>query len=305
MFAFGIDGGGTRSTLVALDERGEVRLRLEGGPLLVDPSNPGARAIPIEALARAGAERLEVPLPLEALCCAIAGAGRPQARSALTAALEATGAAQRVQVVTDAEAAFHDAFGASVGVLVIAGTGSVVRARDTSGVLRRVGGWGQLLGDEGSGYAIGVAVLRAVVHAVDGRSADTSLIAPVLARTGCSSPDQLIPWAAHAGKAGIAALAQLAFDTPGSAARDIVAGAAVELAEQVIAVLASSNGWPRPLPLACAGGLIGPGRPLRDPLLRTLHAEGLHFDVLEEPVDGARGAAGLALRLAMEDAPAA
>lgn len=303
MLVFGIDGGGTRSALVALDERGELRLRLAGGPLLLDPGDPAARAIPIAELAAAAAEQLGVSLPVTALCCALAGAGRAHAREAVSAALRERRPASLVHVTTDAEAAFYDALGDGPGILVIAGTGSVVRARNAAGELLRVGGWGQVLGDEGSGYAMGLAVLRAATRAADGRSLDCSLLAPVLDGTGCTVPDQLVQWAAGASKGAIAALAQLAFDVRGPISEGIIAHAAAELAEQVRSVLARGGSWPEPVPLVCAGGLIEAGRPLRAPLLRALAGLGVSFDVHEGVVDGARGAARLALRLA--GAPAA
>ncbi|HSJ14578.1 MAG TPA: BadF/BadG/BcrA/BcrD ATPase family protein [Longimicrobiales bacterium] len=299
MLAFGIDGGGTRSTLVALDATGAIRLRLEGGPLLLDPADPAARAEPIAALARDAAGRLGETLPVAALCCAVAGAGRVQARDALAAAVAALAPARHLLVVTDAEAAFQDAFDDGPGVLVIAGTGSVVHARTMTGEMLRVGGWGELLGDEGSGYAIGSAVLRAVARGVDGRSLDRSLIEPVLAATGCDTPEQLIRWAHRASKAGVASLAQLAFAHPGAAANAIVAQAAADLAALVSAALAR-GAWSEIVPLACTGGLIAPGRPLRAPLLQALAALPVRFEVRKQPVDGAHGAARLAQRVAAD-----
>jgi len=68
--------------------------------------------------------------------------------------------ARRVAAVSDVELAHAAAFGAGAGVLVVAGTGSIAVARDRQGHGRRTGGWGQLLGDEGSGFWIGRAALR-------------------------------------------------------------------------------------------------------------------------------------------------
>jgi hypothetical protein len=68
--------------------------------------------------------------------------------------------AGRVAAVSDVELAHAAAFGGGPGVLVVAGTGSIAVARDRRGRWRRAGGWGQLLGDEGSGFWIGRAALR-------------------------------------------------------------------------------------------------------------------------------------------------
>src|SRR5258706_8049587 len=62
------------------------------------------------------------------------------------------------------------------GVVVIAGTGSIAYGRREDGRDARAGGWGYLMGDEGSGYAIGRAALQAAAHAADGRGASTRLL---------------------------------------------------------------------------------------------------------------------------------
>ncbi|MCX5794160.1 MAG: hypothetical protein NTY77_01520 [Elusimicrobia bacterium] len=68
--------------------------------------------------------------------------------------------ADRVEAVSDVELAHAAAFGGEPGLLVVAGTGSIAIARDWRGRWRRSGGWGQLLGDEGSGFWIGRSALR-------------------------------------------------------------------------------------------------------------------------------------------------
>jgi N-acetylglucosamine kinase-like BadF-type ATPase len=68
--------------------------------------------------------------------------------------------AGRVVAVSDVELAHAAAFGGGPGLLVVAGTGSIAAARDRRGRWQRAGGWGQLLGDEGSGFWIGRAALR-------------------------------------------------------------------------------------------------------------------------------------------------
>jgi N-acetylglucosamine kinase-like BadF-type ATPase len=72
------------------------------------------------------------------------------------------GAARRVRVIPDAQAAWEGALGSSAGVLILSGTGSIVVGRSARGRWARAGGHGPLLGDEGSGFWIGRQWLRAI-----------------------------------------------------------------------------------------------------------------------------------------------
>lgn len=72
--------------------------------------------------------------------------------------------AHRVRVISDAEAAYLGALGHGAGVLLLAGTGSMALGRDARGRWARAGGWGPLLGDEGSAFWIGRQWLRATMH---------------------------------------------------------------------------------------------------------------------------------------------
>ena len=78
------------------------------------------------------------------------------------------------------------------GVVIVAGTGSIAYGRNARGEAARAGGWGYVLGDEGSGYWIGRLALRAVVRQADGRGAATALTPRMLAHFGVSRPQDLI-----------------------------------------------------------------------------------------------------------------
>ena len=293
----GIDGGGTRATAVVTDGRGAELARVEGEAGLVLAGDPAAGApalgaLVARALAAAGAEP-----PAAVLCCALAGAGREEQARPLAAALERLAVARRIRVATDAEAAFHDAFGNGPGILLIAGTGSIAWGRGEDGRTARVGGWGHLLGDEGSGYALGLGALRAAARAHDGRGPETRLLRRVLEHTGLDSPEALIAWAATASKAAIAALAPLVASAAAegdAVARTLVDEAARELAGHAAALHRRLGPWSAPPPIALAGGLLAPGRPLRPAVVAALGLTGVPYRVLDDAIDAARGAAALA-----------
>jgi N-acetylglucosamine kinase-like BadF-type ATPase len=293
----GIDGGGTGTTAVALDGTGTVVSRVRGGPALVDPRDPLRGVDALGDLARFALDEAGIAGSASGLCCALAGAGRQSVRDALGSGLLARGVARRVSVIGDAEAALADAFQGGAGALLIAGTGSGAWARDASGRQVRAGGWGLLLGDEGSGYAIGLAGLREVVRAADGRAPATELTPRILHAVHAKAAEDLIPWTAAAEKSAIAALAPIVIAVAGDGdprADFIVEHAAVELAQQVRAVVERTSPWNDAINVAFAGGLIAPGRSLRDRTWNAVRSLAFDFHLREDPVDAARGAAHIA-----------
>lgn len=288
----GVDGGATRSRAVLLDEEREVAAAA-GPAAAVEPGRVEEAAEVVEALVRELAAAAGASLPLEGLSCGLAGAGRSETRRAACRALERRGLARRVTVVTDADAAFRDAFepGRS-GLLLVAGTGSIARARGPEGRDARAGGWGVLLGDEGSAYRIGLEGLRAVLRAHDGRIPPTSLAPRLLSALDVEEPPDLVSRVEGEPKAGIAALAPTvvgAADGGDVAARRIVGEAVRALVDQIRAAATGAGLDDRTAPVALTGGLLAPGRPLRDRVAEALRDEG--FEVSEREVRPERGAA--------------
>jgi N-acetylglucosamine kinase-like BadF-type ATPase len=155
-----------------------------------------------------------------------------------------------------------------------------------------VGGWGHLLGDEGSGYALGLAALRELARTVDGRSHAPELTARLLPAMHIDSTDRLVRWTTGASKREIAALAPLVLTTQEPAARRIVNSAACQLAQQIWTATHLLEPWgDGGVPLALCGGLIAPGRPFRTHLLAALAEYPATFHPLPQLIDGARGAA--------------
>ncbi len=301
----GIDGGGTRATALAVDGEGKQLARVEGVAGLVLPDRPEAGVDGLADLAARAVRAAAGDAPADALCCALAGAGREAARAAVERGLAARHVALRVHVTTDAHAALVDAFGKGPGILLVAGTGSIAWGRSAHGRTARTGGWGVLLGDEGSGYALALAGLRAWLRAADGRGTATALAALLpdalgLAGDADAAAAAVVPWAAHADKAAIAALAPVVLEA--AAAGDEVAGrladeAAAALARHVAALHRRLGPWAAPVPVALSGGVIASGRTLRPRVETALGRLAIELEILPRRVDGARGAATLARAL--------
>ena len=294
----GVDGGGTRSRALVGDSAGRELGAADGGPGLIDPRDPERAVRVVAAVVRAAAADAGVDLPVRGVWAGLAGAGNEAARRAVVAGLWDEGLARAVAVGSDVEAAHADAFGDGPGVLLVVGTGSAVRAVDPRGEVVRVGGWGALLGDEGSGYRIGLGGLRAVVRSADGREPRTALADALLSLTGADGPKGLPAWAAGATKGEIAALsvevARVARGGDSVAAR-VIHRALGEIRAHLEAVLERTAGWTRPAPVALVGGLVRKGSPLREAVVEM--AAELGCDVRLGEVVPERGALRLAMGL--------
>lgn len=294
-YVIGVDGGGTRTRAVLVDRDGTEIGRGEGAGAVATAHDPMAATMAVVGAIRAAVEAAAVSLPGAVLWAGLAGTGSEPARRAVTLALTREGVAREVAVGSDAEAAFNDAF-RGAGVMLIAGTGSVGWCRSPEGEVRRVGGWGLHLGDEGSGYAIGRAGLSLVAQAHDGRAAPTSLTAALLSRCGVSSPNELIAWAGRAVKSDFAALAPLVIEAAdgGDEGAARIATQAVDALEAHLLALDLAPGTE----VALWGGLLAGSGPLRGRMLERLAARG--WSPLDGEIDPPMGAARLALALAAD-----
>ena len=294
----GVDGGGTRTRALLLAPDGAVVGRAEGPAALVRPDRPAPAARVVADTVRRAAAKAGISLPLPALWAGLAGAGRAAVRRDVEAVLRDERVARAVRVGTDVEAAFHDAFGAGPGVMVVAGTGSVVLGAAEDGRRAQVGGWGGVMGDEGSGHHIGVAALRTVARAADGRTPPTALTHAILDPLGLDRPRELPGWAEAATKADIAALAPLVIRAArsGDAAADAVVQRALDaLRDQLSTAIGELFPPASPPTVALAGGLVAVGGPLH-PEARELVAS-CGGRVFPRAVTPERGAARLALTL--------
>jgi N-acetylglucosamine kinase-like BadF-type ATPase len=289
--AVGLDAGGSKTQLVAEWEGASARVERRGPA--ANPTQVGRdeSAEVLSTLVKEGI-RSRGLIDRLAVCAGVAGAGRSDAQRALADRLrraladEAGGVA--VEVVHDACIALEAAFGPESGLVLIAGTGSVVLARTRAGTTRRAGGWGHLLGDPGSGYAVGRAGLRAVAAAFDGGD-DTALRARVSEAYGIDDRAALLQkvyqetWALQ----DVAPLVVAAAADGDSVATDILTSQVADLVRQVEWLVREvEDVVPR---IALLGGMVHNAH--YEATLREALADRLpewSVEVLqEEPVEGA------------------
>ena len=136
-------------------------------------------------------------------------------------------------------------------VLILSGTGSCCFGRTREGRTAKIGGWGHILGDKGSGFEIGLRALKAVVYYLDRDGEWSKLGQRILRKLVLNEPDDLIGWVQTAGKDQIASIAIEVFNA--WAERDEIAADILEGAAHSLAGDAAS----------CAGRLVKGGVPVQ------------------------------------------
>ncbi|MEO0559075.1 MAG: BadF/BadG/BcrA/BcrD ATPase family protein [Bacteroidota bacterium] len=184
----GIDAGGTKTALLATQGKPPVRLTGPGAQVLRD--GPEAAVATLTSLIKEAQDAFD-GAALGGVAVGLAGAGRAEQRDAVTQALKTQLDGAPVVVTHDADVALEAAYHSEGGALVVVGTGSMVYARTDEGETLRAGGWGALLGDDGSGTALGRATLRAVLASYDGGPPST-LAEGVAKRFGLDSAEAII-----------------------------------------------------------------------------------------------------------------
>lgn len=292
----GVDTGGTRTTAAVSDDAGNILARAESGPGAIRPGQAAISASAVFAAARDALQRARVPGPAMAMVVGASGAGDPAQRDALAAALEGCGLASRLLVTTDAELALVAAHGDAPGIVLIAGTGSVAWARLPDGTTARAGGLGPVLGDGGSGHAIGLAALRAVAHGIDG-GPPTGLAATILG--ALAIPLAALPtWSLAATVKDIAALAPIVLDAAANdgVARTIAVRGARHLGEAV-AQLARRYPSGERIAIAMSGGLLSGRKDYREMVVQSIEGLVRGARVSTTPVDAVTGAIRIAQSL--------
>jgi N-acetylglucosamine kinase len=165
--AIGLDGGGTKTDCVLMDEHGHVIARGRGGP-----SN--SSRIGMEAAARGVKEAVDAALTNTMLgleqvtdvCAGLAGVADAGRAAAMTKLLDAQFVSARLELCTDLDLALMAA-GTPPSIVLVAGTGSAAIGRDSKGRIARSGGYGPGKSDEGSAFAVGKRVVAELVKSQD------------------------------------------------------------------------------------------------------------------------------------------
>jgi len=110
------------------------------------------------------------------LAVALAGLSCEKEKEFTQNILRGIGFSGNLLIMSDAHAAYIGAFSQPDNILIISGTGTIVYSVDSGGKISRVGGWGYILGDQGSGFYIGRELLKILIDFVDHRIKKTDII---------------------------------------------------------------------------------------------------------------------------------
>ncbi len=230
----GIECGGTRTVALLADERGEMVERKTAGPANLKLLDDAALVAHFRGLAAS------LPQP-GAIAIGMAGARTAKDFQRIQRAASEVWPGIPARFTNDLETALAAAPETSrkpdVRVLVLSGTGSCCFGVSKQRTVK-VGGWGHILGDKGSGYEIGLRGLKAVVYHYDRDGVWPGLGQRLLRKLCLNEPNELIEWVQRATKADVAALAVEVFEAwhaGDGIATDIVDAAASSLGRDAIA----------------------------------------------------------------------
>lgn len=203
-FIAGIDGGGTKTKVVVASPEGEALLSQVFGPFNLNSIGAERFAALLDEICT----WLNQQGQCLALCIGSAGISN-QEMTRLVAKGMQRGGIKNWKLVGDQVIALNGALEGRPGIALIAGTGSICFGKNAAGQFARSGGWGHLIGDEGSGYALGRDALTAVARAWDGWGERTLLSELLASELGLDDQKKIISYTYGGDKSRIAALSRL------------------------------------------------------------------------------------------------
>ncbi len=255
-YIVGVDIGGTstKGVLLSLSGKVEDSVITTGLNYQLVPREYVVHTVlyVLEFLSRSGQE-------IQGVGVGVAGLYRDEEREELLQALrEQLPDIPRIVVTSDLETAAYAALLGRPGIVVVGGTGMIAYGQDPLDHKVRRGGYGFLLGDEGSGFWLGLQGLMAAIKAFEGRGPATALVEKILEKTGMESFVEAIPYFYADPQKRIADLAPLVLDA--AIAQDTVAERIVEEGTQEVARLVESVyrelQFPETFPVKLAGGIF-------------------------------------------------
>ncbi len=300
----GIDGGGTKTQAVLLDENRQVI-----GQSFSGASNPlrvgieTALANIFSAIENVCDETNRSRSDISAIVCGLAGVRRQDLRYTIKQRISQNYRIKSVEVTTDAEIALFGVNFGKAGLVLIAGTGSVCLGKNDKGETAVAGGWGPLAGDEGGGAGIARRALQSIAKASDGRGDPTLLSEYAVEYFRALSADDLTvaiysPQMDNARIAGFARLViKAAQEDKDRIAVEILNEAGFELGIAAKAVIKKLNLNRKQFPVGYVGSIFKAGKLITVSVMETIHQTAPNAFLIEPKLLPANAAAEMAVNL--------
>lgn len=277
----GVDGGGSKTEAVIAakepdrDDLSEIaRVQVGPGNLLTSAQAKQNVAEAIESVLQLACQSLDYKPRIDSACLSLAGTGRPQIMGEWRRWVASQHIASAAFITDDVAPVLRHGGASGPAVAIIAGTGSIAVGLREDGSRVRCGGWGHMIGDEGSGYDIACRALRAASFHEDGRARNPRLHQAALEHFGVREFTDVIPKIQSATREEVSQFTKMIAEVDAKVAdRDIhriFDQAALSLAKMIATVERQIRSDNRAMQIAFAGGVLCHVQHVRDALLNEL-----------------------------------
>jgi N-acetylglucosamine kinase-like BadF-type ATPase len=298
-YVIGMDGGGTRTSVLIADAKHHVLDSFVKGTINYNGSSKTQVDTNLEDIFKSVEENGYLKENCKAICIGAAGVSNPVVKEDILGFIKKKGFLCPVSLVGDHETAFYGALKDSFGIILISGTGSICYGQGHDGTAYRTGGFGHLIDDCGSGYAIGRDILKAIVMAYDGRKEATLLTELTFNWLKIKNINQLVSYVYKQQRskkdiAGLSLLIEEACGRKDSCALEIVDRNVKDLVDLVTPVAKQIKGE---IPLAVSGSVLLNNQYIYNGFKEMMYLHNPNITVFKSKRNAAKGAVTLALKL--------
>lgn len=293
MYIIGIDGGGTNTIGYLADCNCNVLAVAKGGTSNylsagIVKAKESINDVISSLCYMQGIRKDEIKL----ISLGLAGAGRTENICTIKSIFLELGINCNILINNDAYISLVGAHGKDEGIILISGTGSIALGVNKNKEVFRVGGWGHVLGDEGSGYYFGKKGLIAVMKAYDGRGKLTSISDKILRHLNLTDIDEIVQYVYSDinNKSKISNLSKLVIEAAeenDEVASSIIDNGIQELIDITMTIVDKTK---EPMNIALAGGIFDNSQFIKDKFLKELNVKNSQLNVVEKKYDAAIGA---------------
>ena len=302
-YVAGIDGGATKTICIIANTEGKVLGRgVSGSSNYHNVGMSSAKKALLQSIKSASSNAKLGRLRFKVACFGMAGLDSPYDKKIISKFIrEEIKFCEKITVVHDSVIALYGATGGAPGLIVEAGTGSFAAGLNKRGEIKRVGGWGNIIGDEGSAYEIGRQALKAFLRSYDGREVKTLLTEKIVKMLKLRVEEDLMQrvYAEKMSISEIAAVAPLvaeAADEGDSVAKRILTEAGRELASYAIAIAKALGMENEDVEVYMTGGVFKAGSHVLKPFEEGIKKIMPKARLASPKFEPAKGAVFLALR---------